>query len=226
MREYFRGKGLDLRRDLVEVVMREVYLCGGHGLAGFVGDRWEQTSVKGLYAAGDCLSNPYGFLVGAMAMGEAAAEHVTSAKEARPSEGSWEEAASQVEETLARHRRGALGASVREFELKFRRLVNEYVAPPKSEAKLSSFLKETQVMLREQENLPVRNPHEIMKVYEAKAGVFLARIAAIASLYRTENPFGLYHQRVDFPERDDVNWKTRLIVSSGPQGPMAGKERP
>lgn len=226
MREYFRRKGLDLRRDPVEVVMSEVYLCGGHGLAGFVGDRWGQTSVKGLYAAGDCLSNPYGFLVGAMAMGEAAAEHVASVKEPQPSSGSWKEAVCQVEETLARHRRGALGASVKEFEFKFRRLVNEYVAPPKSEAKLSRFLKETQVMIQEQEDLPARDPHEIMKVYEAKAGLFSARIAAMASLYRTESRFGLYHQRVDFPEKDDVNWKTRVIVSPGPKGPVAGKERP
>lgn len=225
-REYFRIKGLDLRRDPVEVVMSEVYLCGGHGLAGFVGDRWGQTSVRGLYAAGDCLSNPYGFLVGAMVMGEVAAEHVASLKEARPYGGSWKGAAEKLEETLARHQRGALGASVKELEYKFRRLVNEYVAPPKSEAKLSRFLKQTEVMLQDQEDLPARDAHEIMKVFEAKSGLFSARIAAIASRYRTESRFGLYHQRVDFPEKDDLNWKTRVIVSHSPEGPMARKERP
>jgi len=226
MRDYFMRKGLDLRRDPVEVVMSEVYLCGGHGLAGFVADGFGETRAKGLYAAGDCLANPYGFLVGAMVMGEVVAERVASQREARPSRPNLAETLAGLEETLARHQRGALGATVREFEYKFRRLVNEYVAPPKSETKLSRFLRETESMLQDQEDLPARDPHEIMKAMEAKAGLFCARMAAMASLYRTESRFGLYHQRVDFPQKDDLNWRTRVILSPEPQGPVARKERP
>ena len=62
MKEYFRNKGIDLRKTTVEVVMTEIYLCGGHGLSGLVGDAWGETDVPGLFAAGDCLANPYGFL--------------------------------------------------------------------------------------------------------------------------------------------------------------------
>ena len=226
MRDYFARKGLDLRRDPVEVVMSEVYLCGGHGLAGFVADAFGETRIRGLYAAGDCLANPYGFLVGAMVMGEVVAERVASRRELRPWRPELGESLACMEETLARHKRGALGATVKEFEYKFRRLVNEYVAPPKSGAKLARFLRETESMVQDQEDLPARDPHEIMKVMEAKAGLFCARMAALASLYRTESRFGLYHYRVDFPQRDDLEWKTRVILSPGPRGPVARKERP
>jgi succinate dehydrogenase/fumarate reductase flavoprotein subunit len=224
MEDYFRKKGIDLRGHGVEVVMSEVYLCGGHGMAGFVGDGWGETSVPGLFAAGDCLSNPYGFLPGAMAMGEAAAERVTSRNEPRPARPDDGPRVERLREQLARHARGGLGVPVREFEYKFRRLVNEYVAPPKSETKLSRFLQETDPMVSDQEDLPARAPHEVMKLFEAKAGLFCARIAASASRFRTESRFGLYHERVDFPERDDERWKTRVLVSAGPQGPSIRKE--
>ena len=116
--------------------------------------------------------------------------------------------------------------SVRDFEYKYRRLVNEYLAPPKSERKLLRFLEETEPMVRDQEDLPAVDAHGLMKVYEAKAGLFCARIAAAASLFREESRFGLYHERVDCPHKDDANWKTRVMISQGLNGPVIEKENP
>jgi succinate dehydrogenase/fumarate reductase flavoprotein subunit len=226
MRDYFRNRGIDLRKKPVEVVMSEVFLCGGHGLAGLVGDEWGETGVPGLFAAGDCLANPYGFLPGAMAMGEAAAERVASRREPLPERTDAQESLEQLGETISRHGRGGLKVPVRDFEYKFRRLVNEYVAPPKSDMKLQRFLDETEPMIRDQEDLPATDAHGLMKAFEAKAGLFCARMAAVASLFRTESRFGLYHERVDFPEKDDVGWKTRVILSKGKEGPCIRKENP
>lgn len=226
MRAYFQNKGIDLKRHSVEVVMSEIYLCGGHGLSGIVADAFGETGVAGLFAAGDCLANPYGFLPGAMVMGEVAAERVAERDQPGPWRADWAERVSILEETLARHRRGSLGVSVRDFEYKFRRLVNEYVAPPKSERKLTRFLDETASMVADQKDLPARDPHEVMKVFEAKAGLFCARMAARASLFRTESRFGLYHERVDFPVRDDLNWRTRVLITRGDHGPEIRKEKP
>jgi len=224
MRQYFASKGIDLRRDPVEVVMTEVYLCGGHGLAGLVGDGWGRTKVPGLFAAGDCLANPYGFLAGAMAMGEAAAERVAGSSLALPAGLDPAGRLAGLEEEFRRHRQGALRVPVREFEYKYRRLVNEFVAPPKSGPKLERFLHETEAMVRDQEDLPAPDPHTLMKVYEAKAGLFCARMAALASLFRTESRFGLYHQRIDFPEKDDRRWATRVMLEAGPEGPLVYRE--
>ncbi len=224
MRDYFRNKGIDMRRDPVEVVMTEVYLCGGHGQAGLVGDAWGETSVPGLFAAGDCLANPVGFLTGAMAMGEAAAERVVEYGLGRPTGHDAAERLAGLERTIERHRKGALGVPVRDFEYKFRRLVNEFVAPPKNETKLKRFLDETEAMVADQEDLPAADAHGLMKVFEAKAGLFCARMAALASLFRRESRFGLYHQRLDFPDKDDVEWRARVIISPGADGPVLTKE--
>ena len=133
-------------------------------------------------------------------------------------------ASGRLEETAARHRRGSLGVRVGEFEYKFRRLVNEYVAPPKSGLKLERFLAETEGMAADQEDLPAADAHGLMKVFETKAGLFCARMAARASLFRTESRFGLYHQRVDYPEKNEADWSTRVIISTGPDGPVLRKE--
>ncbi|UCF89920.1 MAG: FAD-binding protein [Desulfobacterales bacterium] len=226
MRDYFQRKGIDLKQQPVEVVASEVYLCGGHGLAGLVGDGWGETGVPGLFAAGDCLANPYGFLPGAMAMGEATAERIVDRSPARPAFGDAAPRLARLRASVEGHRRGALGVAVRDFEYKFRRLVNEYVAPPKSARKLQRFLDETEAMTREQDDLPAADAHGLMKVFEAKAGLFCARMAARASLFRTESRFGLYHERVDYPLQDDQNWKTRVLISRGPDGPILTRENP
>ncbi|MBC8443679.1 MAG: FAD-binding protein [Deltaproteobacteria bacterium] len=226
MREFFQNKGIDLRKDPVEVVQTEVYLCGGHGMAGLVADAWGETDVPGLFAAGDALANPAGFLAGALSMGEAAAERVAEHCAPRPEDHDATERMEKTKEIFASHGKGALGVAVKDFEYKFRRLVNEYVAPPKSAFKLRRFLHETASMVRDQDDLPAKDSHGLMKVFEAKAGLFCARMAAQASLFRTESRFGFYHQRMDFPEKDDDNWKTRVIISPGPDGPVLKKEKP
>lgn len=226
MKQYFASKKIDLRSCPVELVNSEIYLCGGHGLAGLVGDAWGETHVPGLFAAGDCLANPYGFLPGAMAMGEAAAERVAERHSPSPAAHDAEERLARLQQVISRHSRGTLGVPVRDFEYKFRRLVNEYVAPPKSEMKLRRFLDETESMVRDQQDLPAADPHALMKVFEAKAGLFCARTAALASLFRNESRFGLYHQRVDHPQKDDTNWKTRILIHAGSEGPVVAKENP
>jgi succinate dehydrogenase/fumarate reductase flavoprotein subunit len=226
MKDYFECKNIDLHHCPVEVVNSEVYLCGGHGLAGLVGDGWGETNVPGLFAAGDCLANPYGFLPGAMVMGEVVGERVAHRPSNRPTAHDLEDRLAKLQIGIDRHAKGALGVPVKDFEYKFRRLVNEYVAPPKSEMKLRRFLNETESMIRDQDDLPARDPHGLMKVFEAKAGLFCARMAAQASLFRTESRFGLYHERVDFPRKDDKNWKTRVFISAGPDGPIVAKENP
>ncbi len=226
IRDYFKNKGIDMRKDPIEIVMTEVYLCGGHGLAGLVSDAWGETRVPGLFAAGDCLANPYGFLAGAMCMGEAAAERVSQRKFLPPESPDTDKRMEKLEALIKSHREGRLRVTIREFEYKFRRLVNEYVAPPKSERKLKRFLNETESMIHDQDDLPAVDPHQLMKVFEVKAGLFCARMAARASLFREESRFGLYHERVDFPEKDNKNWKTRIFITAGTHGPLLVKERP
>lgn len=47
--ELYRGKGLDLSKEYLEIA-----LCAQHNNGGIAVDLWWQTSVKGLFAAGEC----------------------------------------------------------------------------------------------------------------------------------------------------------------------------
>jgi len=224
LKDFFQKKGIDLKHHPVEVVMSEVYLCGGHGQAGLVGDAYGETSVPGLFAAGDCLANPIGFLPGAMCMGEAAAERIVEYDLPRLKTSESTFFLNKVKESIKQHKKGSLGASLYEFEYKFRRLVNEYIAPPKTEKKLQRFLDETEIMIEESRQLQAKDPHEFMKLCEVKSGFFCARMAARASMFRTESRFGLFHKRMDYPKKDDANWKTRVLIKKGPNGPLLETE--
>lgn len=225
VKQFLQGKCINLRRQPLEVVFSEVYLCGGHGLTGMVADAWGETDVPGLFAAGDCLANPYGFLPGAMCMGEAVGERVVAKDYPKPSGNELDDRLAVLQAAVTRHEKGALNVPVKDFEYKYRRLVNEYLAPPKSAARLTRFLRETDSMVRDQDDLPASDPHGLMKAFEAKAGLFSARLAAHFSLFREESRYGLYHERVDFPEKDDANWQRRIISYKGSDGPVLEKER-
>ena len=52
-----------------------------------------------------------------------------------------------------------------------------------------------------------------------------AEMAARASLYRTESRWGLYHHRVDYPERDDDNWFCHSMHYKDARGRIAHRKR-
>jgi succinate dehydrogenase/fumarate reductase flavoprotein subunit len=53
-----------------------------------------------------------------------------------------------------------------------------------------------------------------------------ADMAAAASLYRTESRWGLYHNRVEYPGRDDDNWFCHSMLTKGEDGAPSLTTRP
>ncbi|RVC55813.1 fumarate reductase/succinate dehydrogenase flavoprotein subunit, partial [Mesorhizobium sp. M2A.F.Ca.ET.046.02.1.1] len=99
------------------------------------------------------------------------------------------------------------GIPPNQLEYKARRLVNDYLQPPKVTAKMQI----GQTRLAEARDdletaLVARNAHELMRALEVSSILDCADMAAHASLYRAESRWGLYHKRVDYPEKDDANW--------------------
>ena len=64
-----------------------------------------------------------------------------------------------------------------------------------------------------------------MRAMEVHAIRDCAEMAARASLYRTESRWGLYHNRVDFPERNDEDWFVHVQVKKV-DGAMTCFKRP
>ena len=157
---FFQGRGVDFRTGEIELWPTECFLCGGHGLTGVRVNERAETSVSGLYAAGDTSLVARGHLSGAFVYGDIAAE---SATEYIATLSSTEPNSSQILE-VQQDQQSKLAQStnpipVEEFEYKVRRIINDYVTPPKNEYKLGRalwwmdrFQREFRELVRDQES--------------------------------------------------------------------------
>ena len=104
--------------------------------------------------------------------------------------------------------------------------MNDYVAPPKSGARLSLAVEAFERMRDEIAEMGARTPHELMRCAEVSFIRDCAEMAARASLARTESRWGLYHDRLDHPQRDDASWFHHLDLHKSPSGAMEFTARP
>ncbi|MFD8812749.1 fumarate reductase/succinate dehydrogenase flavoprotein subunit, partial [Streptomyces sp. NPDC059627] len=221
---FHSGRGHDYRTHDVEMHISEIGLCGGHSASGVRVDDHARTTVPRLYAAGDLACVPHNYMIGAFVFGDLAG---ADAAQYSPYEG--ELPAGQVREAhelIYRPLRNPDGPPQPQVEYKLRRFVNDYVAPPKSGARLSLALESFERMRDDIAAMGARTPHELMRCAEVSFIRDCAEMAARASLARTESRWGLYHDRLDHPERDDVSWFHHLDLHKSPSGAMEFTARP
>jgi succinate dehydrogenase/fumarate reductase flavoprotein subunit len=223
---FHEGRGLDYRNRMVEMHISEVGLCSGHSASGvWVNERGE-TTVPGLYAAGDMASVPHNYLLGAMTYGKICAESATgylkTAGEPRVDE-------AQVEaerERVFRPTRNPGGLPHHQVEYKIRRFVNDYLQPPKATTKMQIGLEHFMRAKEDLDAMGADNPHDLMRAMEVHFIRDCAEMAARASLFRTESRWGLYHYRLEHPEMDNEKWFVHANLKKGPDGGMVHLTRP
>ena len=120
----------------------EIGLCGGHSSSGVWVDENAATTVPGLYAAGDLACVPHNYMIGAFVFGDLAGQHAAgTASGAAERLGRCrdlpEDQVAAAHELIYRPLRHPDGPPQPQVEYKLRRFVNDYVAPPKTEAKLA-----------------------------------------------------------------------------------------
>lgn len=214
---FYKGRGVDFRSGEIELWPTECFLCGGHGLTGVRVDEYARTSVQGLYAAGDTSLVARGHLSGAFVFGEIAAE---SAAEYAGSEAvpdiNQDAIGEAVKRRDAKFDQTGNPVPVEEFEYKVRRIINDYIVPPKNEYKLERALWWMERFRRElREMVRVRSVHDLFKAYEMENIIQCATMSALASRERRESRWGMWHFRSDYPERDDARWKKHIVLSRG-----------
>ncbi|MFE9704696.1 fumarate reductase/succinate dehydrogenase flavoprotein subunit [Streptomyces sp. NPDC005930] len=221
---FHAGRGHDYRTHDVEMHISEIGLCGGHSASGVRVDDHARTTVPRLYAAGDLACVPHNYMIGAFVFGDLAgadaARYTAYAGELPP------EQLREAHELVYRPLRNPDGPPQPQVEYKLRRFVNDYVAPPKSGARLSLALESFERMRTDIAAMGARTPHELMRCAEVSFIRDCAEMAARASLARTESRWGLYHERVDIPERDDASWFHHLDLHKSPSGAMEFTARP
>lgn len=222
---FHQGRGTDYRTDMVEMHISEIGLCSGHSASGVWVDERAATTVPGLYAAGDLACVPHNYMLGAFVYGRFAGESAAARcadVELPPLDG--EQVAREHARVTAPLGR-ADGLPPSQVEYKLRRMVNDYLQPPKVTRKMEIGLARFEEIAEDLERMAAPGPHELMRAMEVHFIRDCAEMAARASLYRTESRWGLYHARVDYPQRNDADWFCHAQLQKQ-NGRMASFKRP
>jgi succinate dehydrogenase/fumarate reductase flavoprotein subunit len=222
---FHEGRGNDYRQKAIEMHISEIGFCSGHSASGIWTNEKGECSIPGLYAAGDCASIPHNYMLGAFVYGkfcgENAADYISGMSDPVLNTDMIEAERKRIMAPLARRE----GLTPYQVEYKTRRLVNDYLQPPKVTRKMEIALERFGEIKDDLDSISAENPHELMRAMEAYTIRDCAELAARSSLFRKESRWGLYHLCVDYPEKDDENWFCHTNVTSTPDGKMAFRKR-
>lgn len=216
---FHAGRGHDYRTHDVEMHISEIGLCGGHSASGVWVDENGATTVPGLYAAGDLACVPHNYMIGAFVFGDLAGTHA-AARHAVP-ETLPEDQIAAAHELVYRPLRNPDGPPQPQVEYKLRRFVNDYVAPPKTGAKLEIALESFERMRGEIAEMGARTPHELMRCAEVDFIRDCAEMAARSSLTRTESRWGLYLRGPISPNGTTTAGCSTSTCASAPTAPWS-----
>ncbi|MBM2832074.1 MAG: putative fumarate reductase flavoprotein subunit [Dehalococcoidia bacterium] len=217
--EYLAGQGIDIARDPIPFVVREFdYLASG-----ILIDERCQSTLEGLFAAGDCVNFGLG-ASGACTLGYVAGRE--AARHARVANGldiDRQQIADLREKTFSAMSGGG-DLRYSELETELRRLMYEHVGWLRDASGMSQALRQLDDLKDNARKLRARNFHELMRVNEAAHLVDVAQMITIAALERKESR--AVHQRADFPQKDDLNWRGLVVLTKGPKGKISAAIRP
>lgn len=211
--EYFKQKNIDIAREPVEFDLHEFFT--GQGPGGGIrltSDKCE-SSLDGLYSAGDCTGGKgWPAAMGAMIFGRVAGQQ--AALQSRGAE------AVRVDLEQARREqrriRSLLNPQARlswqEVEDKLKQIMSDHVAYPRSEAGLTSALGLLEELQEDAQHIGARNYHELMRALEVGNLVDISRLIALAALERRESRLAPFHFRSDYPNRDDARWLGFVVL--------------
>lgn len=220
---FYKQKGVNFREELVEISVSElsirrsgVYFRG----SGLAVDTHGETSVTGLYAAGDC-ATVSGGIAGAAVLGHIAGEGLVHRVRATGTLPDIDAAAVEPvrAESMAHLKRdGDFGW--RQLEDATRETVTDYVGVRRNDKGLRLALQTLHALAKREPELKADDLHGLMRLHEAKNIRLNAELMASASLARTETRTGSAHWRIDHPQPDEQHWRKFVLVSRGADGPQ------
>lgn len=217
---YFEQRGIDIRKQLLPIGISEMSIRRGGSYfrgSGLVVDTSAETTLTGLFGAGDC-SMVSGGISTAAAMGAIAGRGAVERVQATEHEltvdaSSLCAALDRMEQPLMASSQARWG----DFEDRIRTVVTDYVGMRRTAAGLSRAQEQLASLSAEGASLGATSFHELMRTLESKNILLAARLMAKAALHRTESRSGAAHRRLDFPLTDDESWRRAIVVSRTPQ---------
>ncbi len=193
----------------VEIAGTEPYIVGGHTASGYWVNTKRETTVHGLYAAGDVAGGcPQKYVTGALAEGEIAADdiinrnikHVTSDACIRYAKEKIDEY-----ETVLNHSREVFTAEA--LEEAMQKVMDEYaggisVGYQFNEKQLKLADGKIGQLIKLADHMSAGDMHELMFVYELKERLLVCRSVIAHLLHRKETRWHSFNENLDYPETD------------------------
>lgn len=190
----------------VEICGTEPYIVGGHTASGFWVNTKRETTVHGLYAAGDVAGGcPQKYVTGALAEGEIAAEDIIKKIPEDFADFDGDGITAEYERILSLEK-GMF--SVEELEEAMQKVMDEYAGGISTqyqynEKQLELAEKQIRFLMQLAEETGAADMHELMYVYELKERLLVAR-ALIAHLRaRKETRWHAFQENLDYPKKKD-----------------------
>ena len=200
----------------VEIEGTEPYIVGGHTASGYWVDTDRQTTIHGLYAAGDVAGGcPQKYVTGAMVEGEIAALHMVKELDAGqelPVNEAEEETA--LEEKIKEYNHFLTGTNdmftVEALEEAMQKVMDNYAGGISThyqfnEKQLALAKDKIKQLIELSEDVAAEDMHELMFVYELRERLIVC-LAVIAHLEaRKETRWHSFAENLDYPNKDQ-NW--------------------
>ncbi|MCG8513522.1 MAG: adenylyl-sulfate reductase subunit alpha [Halanaerobiales bacterium] len=237
------ANGFDPRERPIEIQGTEPYLVGGHTQSGYWISEKRETTLEGLYAAGDVAGGaPYKFVSGCWAEGVIAAENaVDYIRETGSTEESAESNDCLFTEMLRvyapLHRDD--GVSPPEMEERLQKVMDEYAGGVSryyemNEHELLLALNQIKHLQTQTRHLRAEDFHRLMNCHEVIDRIDIAEVLLNHLLYRKETRWPAYQSRVDYPYCNDRDWlkfvnskrvNDRLEILERPYRQVVGGDR-
>ena len=197
----------------VEIEGTEPYIVGGHTASGYWLDTDRQTTIHGLYAAGDVAGGcPQKYVTGAMVEGEIAALHMVKELDAGqelPVNEAEEETA--LEEKIKEYNHFLTGTNdmftVEALEEAMQKVMDNYAGGISThyqfnEKQLALAKDKIKQLIELSEDVAAEDMHELMFVYELRERLIVC-LAVITHLEaRKETRWHSFAENLDYPKKD------------------------
>lgn len=202
----------------VEIEGTEPYIVGGHTASGYWVDTNRQTTIKGLYAAGDVAGGcPQKYVTGAMVEGEIAAIHMVEQLNLNKEKNA--DVSNQNEEQLLENKVKEYNKYLQEnknnqlftveaLEEAMQKVMDNYAGGISThyqfnEKQLELAKEKINHLIELSDDLKAEDMHELMFVYELKERLTVC-LSVIAHLEaRKETRWHSFAENLDYPEKSD-----------------------
>ncbi|MCC7536393.1 MAG: adenylylsulfate reductase, partial [Deltaproteobacteria bacterium] len=218
----------------VEICGGEPHVVGGHGLAGYWIDAARRSTLPGLWAAGDVAGgSPKKYASGAWAEAAIAVRDMVADVVGRPHvELDEEDVVRERDRVMAPFEDKPEAVTPAELEERLQKVMDEYAGGISvqygcGEGELLVARIHLERLAAELGAMTVRSPYELMHAHEVMDRVEVARVLVEHMLHRRETRWHCYHERLDYPERDDARWTVFVNTVKDPRtGEIRTLERP